>query len=169
MRGSVGARSFVLPADSGGFLRRECPSCRQQFRVRWADTFSAVAAEGAAVDGSEPSGSMTGHCPLCHELVVGGDWRTDAQRQYIRKVRMATAAHLYASRLLSASMGSRTFVELAGFPPGAALETPTDTNDMEIVLPICHESYPLKVPSGWREYLSCFECGARFSPPAIHR
>lgn len=168
MRDSARAYTFALPADSDGFLRRECPSCRRQFKVKAVDTFSAVLSERAALDEYELSGGMTGHCPLCHEMVVRGDWRTDAQRRYIPNIRMDGTAHLYASQLLSASKGSRALIELAGFPPGAALETPVDTNDMDIVLPLCHESYPLKVPSDWCEDLSCFMCGARFSFPAIH-
>ena len=161
MADALPAPRLVLPTDADGFVTRECPSCHRQFKLRLRNsTTLRVTGPGSLKDDAQ-SVAMTGHCPLCHELVVHGDWRTDAQRHYVRSQRMKAAMDAYSDQLLSASKGSRALIELFGFPPVFVSEAPRETDDMRLVVFPCHENWPLKVPVDRSGDISCFRCGAR--------
>jgi hypothetical protein len=157
----VRAHTLALRVDLEGFLARECPSCSRQFKLRVVDRFS-VNPDAPTLNEGSPSEAATGHCPLCHEIVVGGNWRTHAQQQFIRNCIVDAVTKVYSSRFLSASMGSRALVELNGFPLGAVSEAPREQNQMSLVILPCHENYPLKIPSDWTDDVSCFLCGTRY-------
>lgn len=162
MRDSLPAPSLVLPTDPDGFVTRECPSCGRQFKLRLRDSATLRITGPGSLNEDAQSDAMTGHCPLCHELVVHGNWRTDAQRHYLRSLRMKAAIVAYSDQFLIASKGSRALIELAGFPPVFVSEAPRETDEMRLLVLPCHESWPLKVPADWSGDISCFRCGARF-------
>jgi hypothetical protein len=159
---SARAHTFALRADLEGFLTRECPACSRHFKLRVLDWFGGIPPEPPRLNDRSSSDGTTGHCPLCYELVVHGNWRTNAQQQFIRNV-IADAASLdYSNRLLSASMGSRAVVELAGFPLGAISEALEEEKSMSLVILPCHEDCSLQIPSDWTKDVSCFLCGTRY-------
>lgn len=156
------AHTLALQADLEGFLTRECPACSRHFKARVVDRFSVIHPEPPTLNDGSSSEAATGYCPLCHEMVVKGNWRTDAQQQFIHSFIVDAAAVDYSNRFLIASMGSRAVIELVGFPLGAVSEAPGEEKQMSLVTLPCHGDCPLKIPSDWTEDVSCFLCGTRY-------
>ena len=162
MHDSVPAPNIGLPTDLDGFAIRECPLCSRQFKLRMRDSATRRITRSVSRNADARSGAMTGHCPLCHGLVVHGNWCTDAQREYVRRQRIKAAWVAYSDQFLVAAKGSRALIELAGFPPVFVSDATLEADDMRLVVLPCHENWPLKVPTGWSADISCFRCGARF-------
>lgn len=118
--------NLVLPTDLDGFVTRECPSCSRQFKLRLRGSAPHMIAKPESLKEDAQSEGVTGHCPLCHELVVHGNWRTAAQRHYLRNQRMKAARVAYSDQFLIASKGSRALIELAGLPPVFVSEAPRE-------------------------------------------
>ena len=144
-----------IPLDSAGFLRRECPTCEQQFK--WF-SHEEGDADAEAVDQY--------FCPLCGVPSGVDTWWTPAQLEY---------AHGAAGPALDqhvSDMLADTFKGIKGFEfkPNAnfSLEIPTpeplhEPDDMVIVEPPCHPNEPIKVPEAAAERLHCLVCGVPFA------
>ena len=159
---SLPVPNLVLPTDRDGFVTRECPSCGCHFKLRLDDSALPEIAGSGSVNNDAQSEAITGHCPLCHDLVVRGNWRTETQRQYVRSQGMNAAMLAYSDAFLVACKGSRALIELAGFPRVFLSAAPPEADEMCLVVLPCHESWPLKVPADWSGDISCFRCGACF-------
>src|SRR5215218_8933899 len=64
-----------LPLDQDGLIRRECPSCRRQFK--W---HNGPANEEAEAEGSPP----IYYCPICGEPAPQDAWFTEEQLTFPR-------------------------------------------------------------------------------------
>src|SRR5580704_10405830 len=102
----VRASTFTLVPDPDGFLFRECPTCHRHFKLRVVDTISVSASGKATLNEVPPGEAASGYCPLCYEMVAHSDWRTDAQREYIRNLRVGEAMLDYSNAVMRIAHGS---------------------------------------------------------------
>ena len=66
--------SVALPKDTDGFLRRECPSCEQEFK--WF---------GHEEDDSDADPVSQYFCPLCGTPAGNDEWWTTAQVEFMHR------------------------------------------------------------------------------------
>lgn len=146
-----------LPLDSDGFLRRECPTCEQEFKWRSDDE---------AAEGAEQTDQC--FCPRCGQPAGLDQWWTPAQLDYAQAVAVASPA---LDRMLQDQIGD-AFKGLKGISfkpdPGFTLDNQqppplVETDDMIIVEPPCHPTEPIKVPDGATDRVYCLICGAPFT------
>lgn len=141
-----------LPVDQDGFLRRECPTCEQQFK--WY-----------AHEEDDPDAAVVDQyfCPLCGEPSGLDTWWTPAQLEFA-----------YGSAGPSLDEHVQGLVEEAfkglDFKPNRnfSLEIPTpepltEADDMIIVEPPCHPNERVKVPDAATNRVHCLVCGAPFA------
>jgi len=145
----------TLPLDSDGFLRRECPTCEQEFK--WY-----------AHEDGDPDAETVDHyfCPMCGEPSGLDTWWTPAQLEY---------AHGSAGPAVDQAVQdlmTDTFKGIKGvsFRPSGAFgfDIPTpepliEPDDMLIVEPPCHSNEPVKIPVPAPSRLHCLICGAPFA------
>jgi hypothetical protein len=144
-----------LPLDSDGFLRRECPTCEQEFK--W---FSHAEGDNDA----EPVSQY--FCPLCG-LAAGLDsWWTPTQLEY----GFGSASGALDQAMQDALADALKGIKGMKFEPNSSfsldIETPDsliEPDDMIIVEPPCHPNEPLKVPEAFTERMFCLICGAQFA------
>lgn len=144
-----------LPLDSDGFLRRECPTCEQEFK--W---FSH--AEGD--DDAEPASQY--FCPLCSVASGPDSWWTPAQLEYGFGSVGGAIDQAMNDALADAFKGIKGMKFEQNAPFSLDIETPEpliEPDDMVIVEPPCHPNEPLKVPEASTEGVSCLICGAQFA------
>jgi len=144
-----------LPLDSDGFLRRECPSCKREFK--WLPTQGAADAEPAA---------ETYYCPYCYEAAAPNSWYTKAQvevaGQVVQKEALEPRVRSFLSGLKSLERPGGSFrveVNPPSYPQPTAL---TEPDDMDRVDFPCHPQEPLKVDPTWNEEVGCLVCGFRY-------
>lgn len=144
-----------LPLDSDGFLRRECPHCKQQFKWHFGP------ANEEAERQAPPS---VYNCPLCGQPAPTDAWNTPVQVALIEEMAMAELHQLVNDELESIfrrqkGMTYRRARGGASYPADPLIEP----DDMIIVAPPCHGFEPVKVPVNHLERLHCLVCGSAFS------
>lgn len=166
-----------LPLDEDGFLRRECPLCRREFKVRPTpdemrtiveeSTHALLSNEADAVPES-PEEAQVGDnwCPYCGQQAKHDSWWTEEQLEYLRVFARNVAARLINEHLLGPlrrSLGGSAHGPVtvtfrgADVPEQEAWMAP-EPNDMERVsLPCCTRE--LKVDADWDQPVHCFFCG----------
>lgn len=150
--------TYELPLDGDGFLRRQCPTCDQQFK--WHHGPANEEAEKHADAGVY-------YCPLCGSPAEADHWFTDDQVDFIQG-----EAHKAAMPKLD-EMLDGVFKGLSGpnikVKRTGHLETPVgpdplvEADDMVIVASPCHSFEPVKVPDDWSQTIHCLVCGERFA------
>jgi endogenous inhibitor of DNA gyrase (YacG/DUF329 family) len=144
-----------LPLDDDGFLRRQCPSCEQQFK--W---FSSSGDEGE---------SETHHqffCPLCGRPSGSESWYTTEQADYMQEISAPEIDRHIQDMVGDAFKGIKGFNFRANsdFTTQTSVPEPLiEVNDMIIVEPPCHPLEPLKIPSAHLSLVRCLICGSAFS------
>ena len=136
--------SVPIPTDDDGFLRRECPVCGQRFKWHhgpWNQEAAAAPDQSAF------------YCPLCGKSADTDSWWTTEQLEYARDSAMPDIM-----RQLENEISGLTVTETPA-PPLAMVEP----NDMQIVVPRCHPSEPVKVPDGHHGPFHCLLCGTPFA------
>jgi len=144
-----------LSLDSDGFLRRECPTCEQEFK--W---FSH--AEG------DPDAETVDQyfCPLCGAPAALDSWWTPTQLECAQAAAGPEIDRLIGDSINEAFKGVKgmTFKPNRNFsvdvPAPAALVEP---DDMVIVEPPCHPNEPVKVPDIATAHVHCLICGVPFA------
>ena len=147
-----------LPLDDDGFLRRECPTCEQEFK--WY----------GHGEGSGDAEQVNQYfCPRCG---VGADldqWWTPAQLEYGRGVAapaMDEAVNGLIDDLFKSVRNGRPIrVKRTGrfsfdIPTPEPLAEP---NDMVIMESPCHPNEPVKVPAEATFQVYCLICGTPFA------
>jgi hypothetical protein len=129
---------MVIPLDSDGFLRRECPSCEREFKWRSSEAEDEQGAESADRAGY--------FCPYCGVQAPVDAWLTQAQ--------LALAQNI-VTREVIAPMVSR----LGAYEKPGKLDPLTEADDMTLVEFPCHPSEPLKVLDDWSKPVRCLICG----------
>lgn len=132
-----------IPLDSDGFLRRECPSCRQQFKWHNGPLNDNAAAAPAA---------ETYFCPRCGVSAATDQWWTTEQAEFARASAMPEVF-----RHLESEVKGLTITDSPSTPPAL-----TEPDDMQIVVPPCHDYEPVKVPDERAQEYYCLVCGAGF-------
>lgn len=150
--------SVSIQLDNDGFLRRECPSCHQQFK--WHNGPANEEAE------SQPA-AETYFCPFCGVAAATDEWTTAEQQEYIREMAIPAAVQALDDELgaMFKGMSSRNFkIKKTGH-----LDVPdepnlvTEPDDMMIVASPCHGWEPVKVPEGTAAPVYCLVCGGAFA------
>lgn len=147
--------SVAIPLDNDGFLRRECPTCEQEFK--W---FSHDEGDSAA----EPVDQY--FCPRCGEAGGLDQWWTPAQIEFAQGTAAPDLDQFVQDAIGDAFKGIKDVT----FKPGRdfTLDIPTpeplsEPNDMVIVEPPCHPNEPLKVPAEATGRIYCPVCGTPFT------
>ncbi|MCP4385401.1 MAG: hypothetical protein GY798_28980 [Hyphomicrobiales bacterium] len=147
--------SVSMPLDNDGFLRRECPSCEQEFKW-FAHEEGDVAAESVEQY----------FCPLCGSASDLDSWWTPAQLEYAQ----GSAGPSLDQAVQDLMEESFKGVKGISFEPSRnfSLEIPTqeplaEPDDMEIVQPPCHPNEPVKIPETAVSRLHCLICGEPFA------
>lgn len=148
--------SVELPLDDDGFIRRECPACRTEFKWHYGPT-----------DLTPPSFSdpLSYWCPICGRPAPSDAWFTNAQREYIQAIGVrAFESELREEMRRSSSSNSSGFLRFdlnANFqnPPSSLIEP----NDMAILESPCHPWEPVKVPEDLDAPFYCSICGALYN------
>lgn len=145
---------FRLPLDDDGFLRRECPSCEQEFK--WFHH------EAGDVD-AEPVDHY--YCPRCGAAAGPDAWWTPLQLKSAKAQAAPEIERTINDALGGLGRASRGLVhitssfEINAEDPGE-LDEP---NDMVIIEPPCHPNEPVKVPEVALGRVYCLVCGEPFS------
>lgn len=146
-----------LPLDADGFLRRECPTCEQEFK--WSSD------DGLDED-AEPADQY--FCPRCGRPAGLDEWWTPDQLEYAQGVAVASPDldSMFRDQIDDAFKG----IQGVSFKPNQNFSLDNDTpaplsepDDMVIVEPPCHPQEPLKVPNDATERVHCLVCGTPFT------
>ncbi len=132
-----------IPTDDDNFLRRECPTCEQQFKWHLGPV------NDEAANAPTPDAYF---CPLCGVRASTDQWWTKEQLEYAQ----ARAMPDILSEL-SNETGLR--IDSTSDVPAAMVEP----NDMDIVQSPCHPYEPIKVPTSHERPLHCLVCGSAFA------
>jgi len=166
-----------LPLDSDGFLRRECPFCRRQFKVEtteqdrqsWIQHHLEVylLQQGMESDKNqdgedEPGGKW---CPYCGQQGPSDSWWTQEQIAYIN-----TFAHNIMAEMINKALRSlkrqfpksskgliSTEFKYKGMPYKSPWISP-ETDDMDIFMLPCCDSR-IKLEDDWNRTFYCPMCG----------
>lgn len=148
--------SMSVPLDRDGFLRRECPTCEQEFKV------FAHQGEGeeAEAQNPQPGGYF---CPYCAIQAQPDAWFTKAQ---LAKARSILMEEFVGPKLQNFKRGldgtSGVSVDLQlDHEPAAEL---TESDDMRRVAFACHPQTPVKIGEEYWGEARCFICGEPAKP-----
>lgn len=147
--------SLSVPLDSG-YLRRQCPACRRQFK--WNS-------QAMDVLGGQDEAPAVCHCPYCGHAAATDAWATEQQVEYAASQATEMAARAVSDAFEDALSGGDGTIQFRAsgqltkphFPPLA------EPSDMQVVEPPCHPDQTIKVADDWVGVLHCLLCGAQFS------
>ncbi|WP_219816266.1 hypothetical protein [Arthrobacter sp. 08Y14] len=144
-----------MPLDSDGFLRRECPTCEQEFK--WFNH----------AEGDQDAAQVSQYfCPLCGAAAGLDSWWTPAQLEYGFGSASGAIDEAMNAAIADAFKGVKgmKFKQNSSFSLDIEAPDPLiEPDDMLIVEPPCHTNEPLKVPEGFTEGVFCLICGAQFA------
>ncbi|MDQ3264306.1 MAG: hypothetical protein M3Y59_11690 [Myxococcota bacterium] len=170
-----------LPNDSLGFVRRECPHCRRQFKTRRRAFDGRVLMRrlGAAVTHENAQDIQLGlgerfSCFYCGKVGPADDFLTADQKEFVERLSTSLVEHLRFEQLSQVvrtlSDNPRpTFVPVrpAAMPAGM----PGELEDMRpFPLTCCNDE--VKAAAGWNQPFHCPACGvrhARGGAPTHHK
>ena len=165
-----------LPADEGGYLREECPTCMLEFKSKldsserqdeltwWFHKRDIVLPKHPA----ESSAPRRRTCPYCGFESLAQDFIHSEHQRYIwhvvkRELVMPKLAELLASFATSANRGrGKGFsleVSVSKAPRAPSPLAGPEPNDMVRVL-CCGCDHRFKVATSWRERVQCPGCSA---------
>ncbi|MBX5482496.1 MAG: hypothetical protein IRZ16_11770 [Myxococcaceae bacterium] len=158
----------ALPVDSQGFVRRECPRCRRQFKVRGGPTDGAIVQRYLGRHLSFENhqeiarDDVRSFCPYCGYEAPADEWCTPQQRAWLEKVADVLGREIryeqlqYPWRTLGANPGP-TFVAVP--PPDRLPEMRSEDDDLRrFSLFCCAED--VKVDTAWAQPIFCPRCGS---------
>lgn len=172
----------MLPVDSQGFLRRECPACRRQFKVRSGPE------DGATIqrylgrhllfenDHEISRDDVECYCVYCGRGAPSDEWCTPQQRAWMEKVADVLAHEIrreqwqYPWRRLCDPLAPDS---LAVPSPERLPEMRAEPDDLRRTSFFCCAE-DAKVDAGWSQPLFCPRCGSEHTlgaarPPGIDR
>lgn len=144
----------TLPVDKDGFLRRECPNCRRQFK--WLPTENETT--------EQPQSQY--YCPYFAKPADINAWWTKEQRQYMK--------HLAAAKVIEPELQKFAKDLKRLNRPGSLLRFEAkyktsskplplhEPDDMRKVEPPCHPKELLKIHEHWKKPVVCLICGKSF-------
>jgi hypothetical protein len=150
--------SISLPLDQDGFLRRECPSCDQQFKWHYGPANEEAENESAA---------YVYYCPFCGEPAGMDSWWTREQAAYVEGAAttgvMRQLQQEFRAGSRSSSRRSGLRLEFKGGDIPAVPGSLTEPVDMQIIASPCHSYEPVKVPDDATGPFHCLICGQQFA------
>jgi hypothetical protein len=155
-----------FPLDDDGFLRRECPHCRREFKLRVADDGGSDPPLSDPTNSEDASDELTdAFCPYRAHQSDQSELLTRGQRRVVEAAVLDQVVNPELGGLSDALAG----IEAAsGGLISASLERShqpsadlTERNDMMRVDFTCHADDPVKVEDGWHGAVHCSICGKR--------
>ena len=145
-----------FPLDADGFLRRECPTCGQEFKWHHGPT------ETRPADVTDPPRFT---CPLCGDPANHDAWFTQAQVAYQHELVGFYAMDAINDEMTRAFRGSKNLTYTPGKNDAPAPTPLTEPDDMLIVESPCHPWEPVKVSQERADGgpLFCLICGETYS------
>lgn len=150
------AIEMPVPLDGDGFLRRECPNCERQFKLRPVDSNTEI----------QENNDESYYCPYCHESAPLNAWWTKEQLEYAQQLAYKEVLEPELRNLqrhIKSLNDSSSFVcadaELSSLPEQISL---SETDDMIKVEFPCHSEKPLKIDETWEQDVACFICGIQY-------
>ena len=145
-----------IPLDSEGFLRRDCPNCRREFK--WHDGPTS----DVPLDAVEPEEY---YCPYCGEPAPLDHWWTEAQVRLIQNAAVSYASAELDRAFKGLERSTRGGLISATYKAGADAPPPplSEPDDMVAFASPCHPYEPIKVPEEDRARLHCLVCGAYYT------
>ena len=150
--------SMSLPLDKDGFLRRECPDCKRQFK--WLPT-PAAESLGPRYVGS----GRVYFCPYCYLPAAPSAWWTSEQLEYAKVLRLQKVWAGVASipGVLRRMNRPDSLIKITATAPTISSPEPLhEVDDMVRVDVPCHPNEPLKIDADWTEEIACLICGIRY-------
>jgi hypothetical protein len=168
-----------FPLDDDGFLRRECPLCNREFKMKptsaelrseaehTTHAMLAQAAEPSADDEADAGEVRDRWCPYCGQQAPTTSWWTQEQVAYLsvfaRNI-MARLVNEHLVRPMKRSLGGAPRGGLFSIEfKGSEMEEQEpwiapEPNDMsQFALPCCNRE--LKITNAAEEVVHCFFCG----------
>jgi hypothetical protein len=157
-----------LPQDSQGYVRRECPHCRRQFKTRTGPSDGAIVQRylGRHLRFQNPHEIVRDdavfHCVYCGAKARADEWCTPHQRIWLEKVANALGQEIRFEQLAFAHRTLRdnpspTFVALP--PRGRLPQMRAESDDMLRASFFCCVE-DAKVDVQWLKPLFCPGCGS---------
>jgi hypothetical protein len=146
-----------LPLDADGFLRRECPTCEQEFKWQHGKT------DDAPSDLVYPDMYW---CPLCGQSAGHDSWWTKPQLEYARGA-IGGSLHDQVGDMLKDSFkpqrNSMISFEVKSGDRPTAPDPLVEPDDMLIISSPCHGWEPVKVPEDSSAPYYCLVCGEAYA------
>ena len=169
--------NISLPLDDGAFLRRECPSCRKEFKVMLTteelvtltqEGIHSFMTESESKTDSDTSVSevLEQFCPYCGQSAPSDSWWTQEQLSYISVFAQNIMANLVNEGLIrpfQRSFGQQRSGPLSSSFEGHEMEQQEpwispEVDDMDVFgLPCCNRK--IKVEENTTGPVHCFFCG----------
>lgn len=142
----------TLPLDADSFLRRECPECQQEFKVKVTQDEETA----------RPMDKL--FCPYCGISATLESWHTKAQAEYIQS-RIATEIIdpqlnkiVEAFRKLERRSGPIQVKVGIKRSPRRKPRMDPEPNDMRLVKFTCCDE-TIKILEDWEDQIYCVVCG----------
>jgi len=176
MRNREADESFELPVDRRGYLRKECSSCRRQFKLRFTDADNALfqrrVAKGLphANEHEIATGAAVRICPYCAHHADADAWWTEEHRLWLGKIAASLSEEIRFEQLryVERTLGQNpymTFLPVAPAPFHGQMRAEAD--DMRVVpLVCCGEE--VKVRESWAGPIHCPFCGIEHETEPPH-
>lgn len=150
--------SVDILTDPSGFIRRECPTCMDQFK------WFVGATDERPDDFVDPDAYF---CPFCGVPADKDSWWTQEQLAHAQNVAIG-AALKHAQGELAREFGRGKARSSFRLTPSKDVPRPpdplTDPDDMVMVASPCHSFEPIKVnEERLGSVLRCLVCGSEFT------
>lgn len=142
-------KTVTIPLDAQNFLRRECPYCNREFKIKKEDH--------DILDISKEY-----WCPYCGQSADNNKWWTQEQINFINKIASNVLGDIINKELIKPlkqlnDHSSGIKVKLHEIERKNEIINP-DINDMKVVyLPCCRKT--IKIDETWNKTTHCFFCG----------
>ncbi len=138
-----------FPTDEDGFLRRECPYCKRQFKI-YKDDYESLQDESDY------------YCPYCGQMADKGKWWTQDQIDYIDKITRNFATGVLNKEFIlpmKKKFSNSKVIKFEGKELKKSNEIiQPEPNDMKFYnLKCCGKK--LKIQEDWGTKICCYYCG----------
>lgn len=163
-----------FPLD-GKYLRRECPFCIREFKVKISEkdlnTITERLANSITDDEDELSdNNIDCFCPYCGQMAPNTHWWTQEQLKYVQTYMQNIMNEIINRKLIDPMKKSfnhkSKYLSMSFKGKKLGFTDPwinQETEDMKIVETQCCDT-SLKILDEWHNEFYCFECGFKYDP-----
>jgi hypothetical protein len=146
---------MVIPLDSDGFVRRECPTCERE--LKWL---------GAGDEGRVLPDDSGYYCPYCGVQAPVDSWWTKPQIEYAEAIAVREIVEpglkQFQDGLAKMARQSGGFLKFKAGNMEVDDPVPlVEPDDMQRVVCACHPTEPVKVADDWTKPVYCIICGVK--------